>query len=233
MTCPQCRQAFISPRLSAPDRDQIYADTGYFENGLYGDLAGRAIKEVWSRGRLNAIVAALGGEVANKRLLEIGCAYGFFLQAAQKLGFDVTGAEHSPAAVEWIKKNTRLNVCQGAIESAGLPPGHFDVVCLFDVIEHVENPPALLRTVIGLTRPGGTISLSCPNFGSLPARVFRAKWWTLRPQEHIWQFSPETLRRLLAETGLSNIAIRTSPVLKANLFRTDSMLAMARKPVTQ
>jgi 2-polyprenyl-3-methyl-5-hydroxy-6-metoxy-1,4-benzoquinol methylase len=239
--CPECRQAFISPRLVARDRDQIYADCGYFDQGLYGDRSGRAVKEVWESARLKLIterrfgdmtrIAAIRDRVPGpgERLLEIGCAYGGFLQKAQRLGFDVTGVEYSPAAVGWIRKNTQLDVRSGAIETAGLDPGQFDVVCFFDVVEHVENPPAFLKTLTELARPDGCLVLSCPNFGSLPARFFRSRWWSLRPSEHIWQFTTDTLTRLLRDAGLREIRTYASPLRRANLFRTDSMLATARR----
>ena len=237
--CPKCRQAFISPRLANAERDKIYAEIGYFEEGLYGDRAGRAVKEIWEPARLRLIAERMAEDRRStfdvrrsderRNLLEIGCAYGSLLQQAQKLGFAVTGVEYSAAAVDWIRKNTNLNVHQGVVEAAGLPPGHFDAVCFYDVIEHVENPAAFLGTVTALAKPGGVISLSCPNFASLPARLFRSRWWTLRPQEHIWQFAPATLRRLLAEAGLEQIRILTSPLRRANLFRTDSMLALATR----
>jgi SAM-dependent methyltransferase len=231
--CPKCSQVFISPRLAAADRGRIYHDPDYFQVGVYGLSKrfnpGRRAKEIWDAGRLQLIARHRDEARRPGRLLEIGCAYGFFLLAAQRLGFEATGIEYSRSAAERARGATGLEIRQGAIDDVPLPDEHFDVVCFWDVIEHVEDPLVFMRKLARATRRNGVIAFSCPNFASWPAGILRARWWTLRPEQHIWQFTPATIRQLMRDVGLQEIAIVTDPFSRANLCRTDSLIVLARK----
>lgn len=228
--CECCGQAFVSPRLKAGERARIYDDERYFRLGLYGNPIGRIVKRIWTQGRLELLRRLLNRTAVQPRLLEVGCAYGGFLFAAERAGFSVTGVEYSRAAVDWLRSHSRFPVYQGTVDQFPLPGERFDCVCLYDVIEHVARPDHVMRSVFTLLAPGGIVSLSCPDFASLMARLFRAHWRSLRPQEHIWQFTVESLGRLLVEAGFVQIQIERSPLLRANLFRTDMLLGWARKP---
>ena len=92
--CPRCGQVFTSPRLKEESIANIYADPGYFEAGVYGfskkfSLA-LLLQKAWWRGRINLIRTMLGGNTQGRNMLEIGCAYGLFLDYARQQGFEVT-----------------------------------------------------------------------------------------------------------------------------------------------
>lgn len=71
-------------------------------------------------------------------------------------------------------------------------------------------------------------ALSVPYFSSLPARILRSRWWTLKPEQHIWHYTPTTLALLAARAGLVVTSVTTSPIRRANVARLDSLVAVGR-----
>jgi 2-polyprenyl-3-methyl-5-hydroxy-6-metoxy-1,4-benzoquinol methylase len=134
------------------------------------------------------------------RLLDVGCATGFFLNAA-RLDFETIGIEPSEWAADYARTRLRLDVLTGNLEEVAIESGSFDVVTLIDVIEHVTDPKAALQRVSGLLKPGGWLYLVTPDIGSLSARLLRGRWWGLRPA-HLYYFSQATLRSMLQAAGL-------------------------------
>lgn len=227
--CPDCRQVFVSPRLAGHAQAAVYEDPAYFDEGIYagGNRLAASLQRSWTRGRLGVIEAAVGGATGGLRLLEIGCAYGHFLSAARDGGFAVHGLEFSPAAAEQARSRG-LHVEQGRLED--LPEREaFDVVCFWDVLEHVPDPPGFLEAVRGVTRPGGVVAFSCPYFDSVPAKLFRSRWWMLKPDEHIWHFTTRTLRRLFDEARMPVERLIRSPFARSNVGRLDSIVGIARR----
>ena len=133
------------------------------------------------------------------RLLDVGCATGYFLNAA-RLDFETHGIELSEWAAQYARERLRLDVVNVSLDDASLPVEHFDVVTLIDVIEHLTDPKAALLSVHRLLRPDGLLYLVTPDIESLSARLLRGRWWGLRPA-HVYYFSRTTLGRLLRETG--------------------------------
>ncbi|HSM02959.1 MAG TPA: class I SAM-dependent methyltransferase [Acidimicrobiia bacterium] len=226
--CPQCGQAFMSPRLNEAGRLALYGNARYFDDGVYRSTGAQAMQRRWSAGRLDLIEHHLG-ERDEPRIFEVGCAYGMFLEAARDRGFAVGGLEYSAVAADRASERLGVEIQVGEVTS--LPATEdYDAVAFWDVIEHVPDPAAFLRAAAGLTRPGGVIAFSCPNFDSLPAKLLRTRWWTLKPHKHIWHFRKKDLRRMLAEAGLELTTIVTSPLRGANWVRLDSLVVVARKP---
>lgn len=235
--CPGCSMVFLSPRLHAEGRQRFYDDVGYFEGGVYGGQSpwspAMIWQRVWASGRLNLIETALNrrGSPApgQARLLEIGAAYGLFLGAARRRGFTVTGVELSNPAAENARRELDLDVRQGEIEAVDLDGG-YDVICAWDTIEHVPDPVSFVRRVAQLLGDNGVVVFSTPYFSSVPARLFKTRWWNLKPAEHIWHFTPETHRLVFAEAGLEISRFVRSPLARPNLTRTDSLVGVAHRP---
>jgi 2-polyprenyl-3-methyl-5-hydroxy-6-metoxy-1,4-benzoquinol methylase len=133
------------------------------------------------------------------RLLDVGCATGYFLNAA-RLDFETQGIELSEWAAKYARDRLRLDVINAGLDEAPIPVEHFDVVALNDVIEHFTDPKAALVRIHGLLRPGGLLYLVTPDIESLSARLMRGRWWGLRPA-HVYYFTPKTLTALLRDAG--------------------------------
>jgi SAM-dependent methyltransferase len=139
---------------------------------------------------------------AGGRLLEIGCAYGFFLDEA-KPHFDVIGIELAEDAAAACRQRG-LDVRSGVADAQMMARiGMVDVVVLLDVIEHLPDPQATLGLAARHLRPGGVIVLTTGDFASLYARLGGAGWRLMTPPQHLWYFTPTSLARMARGIGLA------------------------------
>lgn len=155
------------------------------------------------------------------RVLDLGCASGTFVCLAQQAGWQATGLDPS----RWLIDRGRAR-CPGAtfvastLEEASFQGNSFDVITLWDVLEHVPSPLQTLQRVRSWLAPGGSLFLSVPNAGSVVARLMRSRW-VLLLREHLWYFSPQTVSLLLSQIGFE--VVQTRPKLVqfsvANIFR--------------
>jgi SAM-dependent methyltransferase len=135
------------------------------------------------------------------RLLELGCAYGFFLMEAAR-HFEVTGIELAADAAEHGRR-VGLNVLQGMADATTLQAvGPVDVIVLLDVIEHLPQPRETLALCHRQLKAGGIIVVTTGDFGSLVARFAGVRWRLMTPPQHLWFFSQESVRRLAGAIGL-------------------------------
>jgi 2-polyprenyl-3-methyl-5-hydroxy-6-metoxy-1,4-benzoquinol methylase len=142
-----------------------------------------------------------------RRVLDIGCAAGYFLSVMQEEGWQVTGLEPSDAIrVQAEKELGAKNVCGGLLGvDDDLAPGSFDLVTFWDVIEHIPDPRAALVRARKLLAPGGLLIVETQNVNSRAAKVLGKKWQHYKHAEHIYHFNKATLTRLLDEAGFGSL----------------------------
>lgn len=144
---------------------------------------------------------------AGLKLLDIGCSSGLFLAKARDAGFAVQGAELSPDTSAFARSHFGLPVQCCDWREAGYADASFDVITLFDVIEHLPDPLDDLRAVKRLLKPGGLLLQSTPNIDGLFPRLsytlaHRLDYWPHPdPPHHLYQFSARTLAALTARAG--------------------------------
>jgi len=175
-------------------------------NGDYSKM-GNTDAAIIRGSRLRAAESQLGlirRHKSGKTLLDIGCGEGFFLSNAAKAGYTTKGIEISRDAAEYAGREFGLDVEAKPFEELRLPENHFDVVTLWQVLEHVPYPLMVLKEVHRILKPDGLLATSTPNIDSILARVFRRKWWNLR-RLHINQFTTRTLTDMLKRAGFNNV----------------------------
>ena len=198
--CAQCGLG-RAPGRPGFDPASLYTDS-YFQGGQPdGYAAYRGSRDVlvaeFRRVLRDLAVAGAG----TGRLLEIGCAYGFFLDEA-RASFQVSGVELAPQAVAACRERG-LDVVQEANDAFYRSRAPFDVVVMLDVLEHLEAPDAMLRTLHHHMRPGARLVVTTGDFGSLAARLLGRRWRLMTPPQHLWFFTELSLARLLEQHGFS------------------------------
>lgn len=143
------------------------------------------------------------------KLLDIGCSYGFFLEAASEMGWDVYGVEPNPVSGTTVKERFGNKVFIGFLENAPFEKHSFDVITLWDVIEHMPRPVEFLHRLKNYLRPNGILCLQVPNINSFISELKGAGWDWLSPGDHLYFFSPETIKQMIIQSGLEVIHVRT------------------------
>lgn len=198
--CNRCGLVYTDPRLDQRDIFDTYEaveDTLYVE-----EREGRVL----TFERHLKPLEQLAGPPAGRPLLDVGCHTGVFVEIAARHGWDAWGVELSRWAVERAQARG-LRVAQGTLETADLPEAHFDVVTMWDVIEHLTDPRGALEQAYRLLKPGGLVVVHTIDIDSLFARLMGARWpWLM--EMHIYYFSRRTLRAMLEQSGFQVLSDR-------------------------
>jgi len=134
-------------------------------------------------------------------VLDVGSNTGEALVTLRSRGFDVVGLEPNLEAAE-VARGYGLEVIEAPVEEAELPPGRFGSVLLSQVLEHVEDPHAVLRKVSQTLRPGGVVYIVVPNASSIWRRVFGPDWVHWHVPFHLYHHTEASLAKLCAQCGL-------------------------------
>lgn len=198
--CRQCGLVYTNPRLDLHNMLDSYEAV---EDALY--LEERDGRVLTFEHHLRPL-ERLTGKPNGRLLLDVGCYIGVFVEIAAKHGWDAWGVDPSRWAVEQARARG-LQVVQGTLETGSLPVSDFDMVTLWDVIEHVPNPRATLEHAWRLLKPGGLVVVHTIDIDSLFARSMGARWpWLM--EMHITYFSRRTLRAMLQRCGFEVISDR-------------------------
>jgi SAM-dependent methyltransferase len=136
------------------------------------------------------------------RLLDVGAATGYFTALANHDGWQASGIEPAAEAVR-IAAGKGLDVRQGILDETSYPPESFDVVTLWDVLEHIPDPNPVLSTVARILKPGGVAVFNTPDSGSLWARLMGLRWHLIVPPEHVNLFTARSMRAALQRHGFT------------------------------
>ncbi len=222
--CVECSKIVINPIPKS--FDNVY-NQEYFSGAKNGfgyvnyDKDKEAMKNVFHK-YLDKIEQYIINN-KNKKILDIGAATGFFMKIAISKGFKIKGIEYSKDAAESGKKNG-LNISVGTIEDYDSKKEKFDVVTMFDVIEHIPNPKFSIKAVSNLLVKNGLLLINTPDSGSFFAKLMGSKWHLIVPPEHIHYFNKKSLITLLESNGFE-IVEYTKIGKKFTLEYVSSMLA--------
>jgi SAM-dependent methyltransferase len=191
--CRACGLARTDPPPYVSDLDAtVYQEASYagpFEEPL-----------LW-RSFFDPLLDAAERHGKGGRLLDVGCGPGFLVKMAAERGFDSCGVELNREAARYGQESHGLEILPTDLKGAGFPDGHFEVVVLSQVLEHITAPATLLAEIRRVLSPGGVLVVDSPNMGGLLVPLWGARWSGFQPQWHVWQFTPRTLGALLEREG--------------------------------
>jgi len=207
--CKSCRLVFTLPRLPSEDLRKMYQED-YWNSDVAKDfgytdyLADEELYVQTFKLRSRLIRRHVPAPAS---ILDVGCAAGFGLRAFRELGYDVYGVELSEPMSQEARKRAGdpQRVVTGELRENLFDGRKFDLITFWDVIEHIEDPVALLATARSMLAPGGTIVLETQNVRSLFARLLGIRWQHYKFEEHLYHFDPVTVVELLRQAGLRRI----------------------------
>ena len=214
LRCTRCGLVFLESRASEGERDpneDTYWHDAQSEVYLDGGVEAEFREEFAQRLESLATLEKPG------RVLDVGCGIGHFLQAASERGWEVEGLAISEGAARGAEARYGIPVQVGTLDVAPLDPGHYDVITLWDVIEHVRKPLESLRGANRALRAGGVLVMKTPNERSLFKWIGRAAHALLGASRsaflvrlvyyvpHYFSYDRATLERLCSECGFEPV----------------------------
>ena len=171
---------------------------------------------------------AVTRHVPQGRLLDVGCATGDFLDEMRCVpGWRVVGLEPSATAARYARIQQELDVVEGTLNDSPFADSSFDAVTVWDVLEHVYDPRAVIDGLARLLRPGGVLVINYPNLNAIDRRLFGRFWCGYELPRHLYLFPDQLLDEVLAEHGLHEVERRCLYGSQASTTTTLQFLARA------
>ena len=203
--CASCALVFVNPRPTEASLTSLYLRKN---PSAQADFYARTISpsQLWEYDRILKDIA--GYQPAKGRLLDLGCAAGYFMQRAMAAGFEAHGIDLATWVADITRQRGIANVRVGKLAEAGFPDAWIDAIHSSQVLEHLPEPHGELNEIRRILRPGGILYLNVPNYQCLSIVLGRDDFELNLPPEHVAYYTPRTLKRLLERTGFE--VLRTS-----------------------
>jgi 2-polyprenyl-3-methyl-5-hydroxy-6-metoxy-1,4-benzoquinol methylase len=199
VACKQCGLMYLNPRLRSDVVLEGYSAGS--DEQFISQAAGRERTFVKSLKIIERLRPNRG------RLLDVGTAGGSFLAVAKKTGWDVAGCEPNRWLCEWGNHHYGLPIVPGTIFDMALPTASFDVLTLWDVLEHTPDPKATLEECSRVLKAGGLLVVNYPDIQSFIARLMGRRWVFLL-SVHLYYFTRKSLARMLEDLGFRVVQTR-------------------------
>ncbi len=197
--CQSCGLIFVDEKISQEEISTYYevaADPLYFseQSARQRTFAGYLDK-------LEKVFPKKG------RLLDVGTNTGLFVRQAIDRGWDALGIEPNRWASEYAKKHYKINLINKPFEKKSFPPESFEVITMWDVIEHFTNPVKQMKTVYYQLKPGGLFAFSTVDPESFLAKVWGTKWsWYM--DMHRAFFTRTAAKSYLKKVGFTSVVFK-------------------------
>ena len=201
--CQSCSLVYINPRVS----EEILL--GGYSDAVDPDFVAQNPERIKTFTRMTKkILERLKiAENSGLKILDVGCAGGAFLVAAQDCGLQPVGIEPNHWAADFGRRTYGLDIHQGILTPGRFPDSSFDMVSLWDVIEHLTEPGVVLKTIRAVLKPSGVLIVNFPDYGSWVARLMGDKWPFLL-SVHLLYYTRATMTQELRRAGFEVLNIR-------------------------
>lgn len=250
--CRDCGLVYVNPRPDEATLSAMYDDESYYTTGYNLGVEDQNYFE-----RKDELIALAGiawerieKETAGQgRVMELGSAGGFFLEAARRRGWQVAGVELSPPAARYCKQTFEFEVFEGWLEDAPYETKSFDLTIADNVLEHTLDPRGTLRQLRSLTKPGGHVLVIVPTYVNsgffrllnlaqfiLPRKLLGTKLCAMLKFDdsdrgypyHILEFNRANLVDLAKSAGLEILSVEGSLPRPAHLFKVKDLSPINR-----
>ena len=200
--CNNCGHCFANLNIDINQLKKIYSKNYFYGEEYLNYLSDKKILQKNFQIRLNQLMKIT--KVNNKSLLELGSAYGFFLELAKNNFKKIAGVEISTDCINYINKNYGFKIYNTDEFEKGISD-RFDVFCLWDVIEHLNNPYDYIKKISKLSNPDSLIAITTGNIDSINSKLFKEKWRLVHPPTHLHYFTPNSIKLLLIQNDFEII----------------------------
>lgn len=217
--CRRCGLVYVNPRPTQEQLDKVYdmpvgAGKGSMDHVGYRDLA--YLHELRAKKSLGVIQKYK----KRGRILDVGCASGFFLNSAKQYGFEPYGVEISQAFCSFAEENFKLDVFCGTLRERRFPCEYFDVITMFDVLSHLSAPVEDLKEVNRILGKEGLLLIETGNRGEVNAEVVEKFGGVWGSPSHLYHFGTKTLLKLFEATGFDCVEMDKSSIILSSILET-------------
>jgi len=202
--CRSCDLVYVNPTFDEAHYQSVYASQAYQD--IVRDLGinshdYRVLRFGAERvGMMSQFLRVPPGRAP--RFLDVGCSTGFVVEAAKNAGWQASGIDLNPSAIEF-GRSRGLDLRTVALESTGFAAASFDAIGLFDVVEHLLDPAGTVQAAVNLLAPGGILFLYVPNYESASRLLMGANAHFIWPTHHLNYYTPSTIRDFLLRQRLT------------------------------
>jgi len=209
LKCNKCSFFYVNPILNEAALYKAYE--GEASNDAFFEVYLSNTQQSFDRAGFERVLKHLDllNKPQSKKIMDVGCSFGHFLKVAQERGWDDIGVDLNEKAVDYANNVVKVKVLKCLLADAKFPPDSFDVVTLWNVLEHVPDPRSLVKDSHRLLKKGGILFIETPNIDSLATRIMHEKCITFGGRNHINYFSKKTVSRMLEEEGFELVDYTT------------------------
>ena len=228
VTCDSCGLVYINPQLTQDALNRVYNDKElrlFFMNEILL-TSGESDQRKEFESRIKTIATYTSNSYP--RLIDIGCAAGNFMMIANDHGFAVEGIELDKLYVDYATATRGLVVHKQPLWELDIHEGAFDVVTMWDILEHLPDPMRTLSEAARVLSHGGILAFTTINHECINQRMLKDRWRYWMPPDHICSFTPEILKSMLGKAGFSIVHVKHTymfEIIEENYLRFLSLSA--------
>lgn len=208
--CNKCNLVYQNPQPIYEMTEDIYDGLHYHERFIETEEVYLSTAKIYLD-ELNKELIKLKDQTNKKNinLLDIGCGIGYFLSLAKKDGYDVMGTDISKWVANYVKEHHGIKVVSGNFLELKLPENYFDVITMWQVIEHLPQPNLFLKKIFTLLNPGGILVIATPHVDNWFAQMYKSNWNCFMPDEHLGLFNLESMKLILEKNNFDLITVKS------------------------
>ncbi|RPI18065.1 MAG: methyltransferase domain-containing protein [Ignavibacteriae bacterium] len=204
--CINCELIYQNPQPVYELTEEIYDGEHYHERYIRSAYIYFPTSKIY----VNEIKKELKGKInpSKTSVVDIGCGIGYFLYIAKQDNFKVTGIDISRWAGKYAKEKFDIDVQTGNFLEMDIRKDEYDIVTLWQTIEHLPEPNDFIKKIYNILKPGGYICIATPDVDSWIARFYKKKWNCYMPDEHIALFDFKSLKTILELNNFRPVVIK-------------------------